>query len=291
MKKKITKYVSSNAFKTKELRILIDEANNFNYNIEFSGGLNYSKNFLKLLSKLKNKKCFHNYFPIPKKSFALNLGSKNKEVLDLSINHCKKAIRISNEQNLKYFSFHTPFCVDPGHLRLSKGFPTINIQDYNETIDIFKNSLLKLISYNKTFNSKLKLLIENNVCSNIHNTPLKIKKKLFTFTDSNDYIDLLGESFFKSNIYILLDFAHLQVSSSVLKFDKNKHLKKISKYIIGAHLSLAKNNIDNNQKINSNSWFLKYLKKLKNLEYISLEVFNINRSEINQQINLINKWT
>ena len=290
MKKKITKYVSSNAFKTKELRILIEEANNSNYNIEFSGGLNYSKIFLKLLRKLKNKKCFHNYFPIPKKSFALNLGSKNKEILDLSINHCKRAIKISNEENLKYFSFHTPFCVDPGHLRLSLGFPTNNIQDYNETIDIFKNSLFKLISYNKTFDSKLKLLIENNVCSNIHNTPLKIKKKLFTFTDSNDYIDLLSDSFFKSNIHILLDFAHLQVSSSVLKFDKNKHLKKISKYILGAHLSHAKNNIDNNQKINSNSWFLKHLKNLKNLEYISLEVFNINRSEINQQIKLINKW-
>lgn len=290
MKKKITKYVSSNAFKTKELRILIEEANNLNYNIEFSGGLNYSKIFLKLLRKLKNKKCFHNYFPIPKKSFALNLGSKNKEILDLSINHCKRAIKISNEENLKYFSFHTPFCVDPGHLRLSMGFPTNNIQDYNETIDIFKNSLFKLISYNKTFDSKLKLLIENNVCSNIHNTPLKIKKKLFTFTDSNDYIDLLSDSFFKSNIHILLDFAHLQVSSSVLKFDKNKHLKKISKYILGAHLSHAKNNIDNNQKINSNSWFLKHLKNLKNLEYISLEVFNINRSEINQQIKLINKW-
>ena len=55
MKKKITKYVSSNAFKTKELSILIEDANNFNYNIEFSGGLNYSNNYLKLLRKLKNK--------------------------------------------------------------------------------------------------------------------------------------------------------------------------------------------------------------------------------------------
>ena len=291
MKKKITKYVSSNAFKTKELSILIEDANNFNYNIEFSGGLNYSNNYLKLLRKLKNKNCFHNYFPIPKKSFALNLGSKNKEILDQSINKCKKAIKISNQENLKYYSFHTPFCVDPGHLRLSKGFPTSNIQDYNETIDIFKNSLFKLISYNKTFDNKIKLLIENNVCSKIHNTPPKIKKKLFTFTDSNDYLNLFSDNFFKNNVHILLDFAHFQVSSSVLKFDKIKHLNKISKYILGAHLSLAKNNIDNNQKIKSNSWFLKYLKKLKNLEYISLEVFNINTSEINQQIKLINKWT
>ena len=116
-------------------------------------------------------------------------------------------------------------------------------------------------------------------------------KKLFTFTDSNDYLNLFSDNFFKNNVHILLDFAHFQVSSSVLKFDKIKHLNKISKYILGAHLSLAKNNIDNNQKIKSNSWFLKYLKKLKNLEYISLEVFNINTSEINQQIKLINKWT
>ena len=291
MKKKITKYVSSNAFKTNELSILIEEANNFNYNIEFSGGLKYSNNYLKLIRKLKNKKCFHNYFPIPKKSFALNLGSKNKEILDQSINHCKKAIKISNQENLKYFSFHTPFCVDPGHLRLSSGFPTCNIQDYNETIEIFKNSLFKLISYNKTFDNKIKLLIENNVCSKIHNTSPKIKKKLFTFTDSNDYVNLFSDNFFKNNVHILLDFAHFQVSSSVLKFDKIKHLNKISKYILGAHLSLAKNNIDTNQKIKSNSWFLKHLKKLKNLEYISLEVFNINSSEINQQVKLINKWT
>ena len=228
MKKKIIKFISSNAFKTKNLDELIDLANHNKFKVEFSGGLNYSNNYFNQIKKLRLDKCFHNYFPIPKKSFALNLGSKNNEILNLSINHCKKAIKISNKLNLKYYSFHTPFCVDPGYLNLSKGFPANQINDYNETLDIFKNSLYKLINFNKSYGDSLKLLIENNVCSSVHNIPLAIKKKLFTFTDSNDYLDLFNDDFFNKNISILLDFAHLQVSSSVLNFDKKKHIGNVA---------------------------------------------------------------
>ena len=288
--KKTLKYISSNAFKTKHLKILINQANECNFNIEFSGGLKYSNNYKKIIQGLNTNKCFHNYFPIPKKSFALNLGSNNKKILNMSINHCKKAIKVSHELKLKYFSFHTPFCVDPGHLRLSKSFPTSNIQDYNETLDIFKNSLFKLVEYNNSFESKLKLLIENNVCSAIHIAPMKLKKKIFTFTDSTDFLDLFEDVFFKKNISILLDFAHLQVSSSILNFDKIFHLNKIKTQILGAHLSLPKKNIDNNNKIKSNTWFLKYLQKLSNLEYISLEVFNLEINEIKEQMKLVDKW-
>lgn len=290
MKKKIIKFISSNAFKTKNIDELIDMANHNKFKVEFSGGLNYSNNYFNQIKKLRLDKCFHNYFPIPKKSFALNLGSKNNEILNLSINHCKKAIKISNKLNLKYYSFHTPFCVDPGYLNLSKGFPTNQINDYNETLDIFKNSLYKLINFNKSYGDSLKLLIENNVCSSVHNIPLAIKKKLFTFTDSDDYLDLFSDDFFNKNISVLLDFAHLQVSSSVLNFDKKKHIEKLKNFIKGAHISVAKNDIDNNKKIRLNSWFLNYFKKLKNLEYITLEVFNLNELEIRQQINILNKW-
>ena len=60
-----------------------------------------------------------------------------------------------------------------------------------------KTLFLNLFLTTKPLIIKIKLLIENNVCSKIHNTPQKLKKKLFTFTDSNDYLNLFSDNFFK----------------------------------------------------------------------------------------------
>ena len=57
-------------------------------NIELSGG-KYDKNILNNLKKEKNKitYSFHNYFPVPKKSFVINLASDNKKIVNLSLKH------------------------------------------------------------------------------------------------------------------------------------------------------------------------------------------------------------
>ena len=293
MKKKIKIFVSSNAYKTESLKELIDFANKTCINLEISGGLTYTKNTKSQLVKISNnvEVIFHNYFPIPINPFVVNLGSPNKEVLSKSLNHCKKSISLSTELNLSHYSFHTPFCVDPHYLKLSKSFPSNKIFDRDLILNIFINSLTKLAHFkNNIVKSNVNLLFENNVCSNVHNMPLNKLSKLFTCTGSDDFNYIFNNKFIKNNYSILVDFAHLNISSKVLKFNKDSFLSDLMPYITGAHLSESSDLIDNNKKINSQSWFLKKLPYLKNLKYVSLEVFNLELDEIKDQVLLLKKW-
>ena len=92
-------YVSTGGFSKENPFKIIKKLNkNKIFNIELSSGL-YSRNLKTKLSKLKKKNNFliHNYFPVPKNPFVLNLASLNKSINKKSFNHVKKAIILSSQ--------------------------------------------------------------------------------------------------------------------------------------------------------------------------------------------------
>ena len=88
----------------------------------------------------------------------------------------------------------------------------------------------------------------------------------------------------KKNVNLLIDVGHLKVSSNSENFNRLSYLKKVNKWIKGYHLSDNNGFEDQNKKLNTNSWFWKYLKK--DLEYYSLEIKSKNLSLLKKQLNL-----
>ena len=70
---------------------------------ELSGG----KFFSDVLTKLRNLENqdfniqIHNYFPVPKNPFVLNLASSDELISELSIQHCMKSIELASNLKLK----------------------------------------------------------------------------------------------------------------------------------------------------------------------------------------------
>ena len=65
---------------------------------------------MRRISKILNKHkyinfYFHNYFPVPQKSFVINLASNNKKIIQKSFQHIKKAIRLCKTFKLKFLVF------------------------------------------------------------------------------------------------------------------------------------------------------------------------------------------
>ena len=81
-----------------------------------------------------------------------------------------------------------------------------------------------------------------------------------------------------SNINLLLDVAHLKVSSQTFKFDAKKALIRLNPYIGGYHLSDNDGKTDSNDFFSEKSWFWKYLRK--DLNYYSIEVYSENIKKI-----------
>lgn len=246
-------------------------------NIELSGG-KYDKNILNKLNKYRTKITFsfHNYFPVPKKSFVLNLASNDKKVINLSIKHIFNSLEKSVLFNSKFYSLHAGFLFDPKPAKLGKKFENVKLFNKDQSKKLFIENL-NIIS-KKAYDLGIEILVENNVCSNQNKKIFKCNP--FLMVDADDCIDVMKKT--PGNVNLLVDLGHLKVSSNSLNFNKYKFLSRCNKWIKGYHLSDNNGFRDQNKPINKNSWFWTYLKKQNTLFYTLETKHTSFKSKIDQ---------
>ena len=91
-------------------------------NLELSGG-KYSSTFkedLKKIKNLANNLTLHNYCPVPKIPFVINLASSNYDILEKSRSHVKNSLNLCGLNRLPYYAVHIGFLVDPKPKELGK---------------------------------------------------------------------------------------------------------------------------------------------------------------------------
>jgi len=255
--------------------------NNGINNIELSGGL-FEENLLEKLLKLKNRINFqiHNYFPVPKIPFVLNLASLNEEVSALSMVHMETAIKWSAKLGSKSYSFHAGFLIDPRPNELGKKISNREINNREEGLSLFIERVNSLADFAK--NEDVELLIENNVLSKKNYQEFNGNPLLMV--EPNECLIVMNNT--PDNVNMLLDVAHLKVSANTLEFDPITSLNDINKWIKGYHFSDNDGLSDTNQMISESSWFINNIDKNKSCV---LEVYDISVSKIKEQLLILNR--
>ena len=249
-------------------------------NIELSGG-KYTCNHLDKLKTLKSDCNFlvHNYFPPPAKPFVFNLASLNQDVEKKSINHAKEAINYAANLNSPTYTFHAGFLMDPAVSELGKKIMPKELYEKKNALNTFIENINILSCYAKERN--VELLIENNVLS--ENNSKSFKSNPLLMTDISDCIEIMSST--PDNVNLLVDLAHLKVSSNSQSFSCKEYLKKADNWIRGYHMSDNNGLSDTNNKITNESWFWKELNK--DIEFFTIEVYGLNITEVKEQINLV----
>lgn len=275
--------ISTGGFKNNTALEIVDQfiLNNIQ-NIELSGGKYdpfFEKNILSF-SKISNLS-FHNYFPPPEKSFVLNLASSNNKIKERSINHVMRAIDISYSLGIKHYSIHAGFRIDPKVSELGQTVKAKKILiPLKESKEIFYKNLYEIYNYAKKKN--VSIYIENNV----------VTKSNFNTFGENPFLLTCQEEleeFIKMKppeVKILIDVAHLKVSSKTLNFDPSFTLKKIKNHISAYHLSDNKGLQDTNDLLSDTSWFWEYLNK--DADFFTIEVYRQSINSLKDQYNLVN---
>lgn len=264
-------YVSSSCVKHKMIKDSVQElVNNGFKNIELSGGSEYYTGFEDDLLELKEKYSLnyicHNYFPPPKEHFVLNLASLNDEIYKKTFNHLVKAIVLSKKLGSKKFGFHAGFFIDIKVNEIGKNISKNNIFDKEKAIQRFCDGFEEL----KVIAGSLNLYIENNVFS-ATNYKTYNGNNIFMLTNFNEYNELKEQI----NFNLLLDVAHLKVSSSSFSLnfeDEFKNMIAISDYI---HISDNDALHDLNHKLQKNTPLVNTLKQqnLKSKDF-TLEIYD-----------------
>tara|TARA_B110000977_G_C11069391_1_gene489015 strand:- start:1754 stop:2605 length:852 start_codon:yes stop_codon:yes gene_type:complete len=274
-------FQSTGAFpKSNILEISSNPAYDFISAYEMSSGL-YHKNINQILKDLSksHKIAIHNYFPVPKSPFVLNLSSQNPEIIATSISHVRNSIDVAKEFCRPYYSFHAGFLIDP----LPNELGNINAKkeriQRKDGLKTFADNVNLLSQYAEEKN--ITLMIENNVCSG--NTLDRFGDSPLLFSDIAGAKEL--KSLINSNVKFLCDYAHLKVSSNILCFDPEAFLEEISERFIAAHLSDNDGLEDQNLCFDSSAWFWDHLPK--DLEYYSVEVYQDEPSILEKCHNLL----
>jgi sugar phosphate isomerase/epimerase len=274
--------ISTVAFRGQSMGEIIEIAKKEHWMIEFSSGMPYSSNLMDQYLNADIPRMLHNYFPPPEKPFVLNLASKDESIHKKSIQHCKQGLFLAKKTNGPYYSAHAGFCGDPKPEELGH---TIKF-DPNFDRELYWQNFIQAIGEILDYANELDVdfLIENNVCAKFNVVganrnpllcadPEEIKK---LFTDIKH-----------PRLGLLLDTGHLQVSANTLEFDKYEAVQEMTSLIKGIHHSENNGVVDNNEKLDYDYWFLKFMNAFSDLIHV-LEVKDLERHTILDQINILN---
>ena len=279
-------YISTGGFKFNTCFESIDKLTKKGIKqIELSGGKFFDNQISELKIIKKNNKNIsfqvHNYFPPPRKAFVFNLGSLDDEVANKSMNHAINSIKLASSLGGKYYSFHAGFLLDPKVEELGKKIKKTTLFERESS----KRKFIERVNFlsDIALKEKVTLLIENNVLS--HNNLKEFGSNILLMVETEECLEVMQKV--NSNVKMLIDVAHLKVSSNSLNFKKELFLQYLDNWIAAYHLSDNNGLKDSNEKITKDSWFWPYLKN--DLDYYSIEVYNITIDELIEQRNLAKK--
>jgi sugar phosphate isomerase/epimerase len=273
--------VSTLAMMGKSAEEVISIAQKHHWALEFSSGMPYRADMETIFLNASINRYAHNYFPAPKIPFVLNLASADKNIRETSIRHCIHGLELSKKVSSPFFSAHAGFCVDPHPDELGRKLALTNSFDRDEHWKIFKNSLQ--IICKEAEKMQMKFLIENNVLAQVNVHP-NGSNPLFC-CDTDEMLLMLKEVD-HSALGLLIDTAHIKVSSNTLKFNLNESIEKLIGKAGCVHHSDNDGSFDTNERMDKSYWFLPFMKKFADIVHV-IEVKKLTEREIEEQINIL----
>jgi len=236
-------YVSSACSKQKLIGPAVKELVGQGFkNIELTGGTTYYDAYESDLLELKKQYdlnfLVHNYFPPPKDPFILNLASLDRDIYDKSLDHLKKALRLTRLFGGKQFGFHAGFFVDRPVDEIGRKFGKSDLYDKEKALKNFIDGFQIL----KDEFKDIDLYIENN-CYSESNYKVYGGKIPFMLLCVNDVIELRE----KIDFSLLLDTGHLMVSANTFHFDFKKEFQKM--FEVSNYIHISNNDQKHDQNI------------------------------------------
>lgn len=226
----------------------------------------------------------HNYFPIPKESFVLNIASINDRIRRKSISHIKKAINFCSEHGVKLYTFHPGFLTDPNGANKSDNNydfqwdeKQLQNKNYKMAKEYMYNSLDEAVKYAQS--KKMTIAIETEGSLNNNNHLLMQKP--------DEYLEFMGK-YNENDIGINLNIGHLNLAANAFDFKRQNFVDLIQNYIVAMELSENDGVEDQHLPLQQESWYwdLIYDPRFEDVFKI-LEYRNTPISEIVKNIHMI----
>jgi len=229
----------------------------------------------------------HNYFPIPRESFTLNIASLDNEIRKKSIAHIKTAIDFSAEIRAKLYTFHPGFLTDPldsnnSHQNYDFQWDDdqLKLKDCVRAKNLMYKALNEIIPYAQL--KKVRIAIETEGSLNNKNHLLMQRPE--------EYEELV-EKYSVNDISINLNIGHLNLASKAFDFNRFEFVNIIQDYIVGMELSHNDGKEDQHLPLKDEGWYWELINDVRfKYVYKILEFRNTSISSIKKNIKFIEKF-
>jgi len=276
-------YISTGAFCFNELTKIIDFSINHGIDhIELSSGIAYQPNLLNQVrdtNKTRINYLIHNYFPPPEEPFVLNLASPDRQTRKRSLELCHRAIDLTSTLGGPFYSVHSGFAFDMppdflGNPRAQRQISKNACIPYDQAYDIFAENVINLT---RDAGSKgVQFLIENNVVSpfyiNDHN------RRALLMASADEIVQLITDVD-DSNLGVLVDVGHVNVTANALGFRREQFIDTLAPHIGGFHLSDNNGRTDQNLPFGKDAWFLPLLRDFLNVPIV-IEAYHLSWTQM-----------
>jgi len=224
------------------------------WGIELSGGAwdaQVRENCLALAAE--RPVLLHNYFPVPRDPFVLNVSARSPEALQVAIRHCERAIALSGEAGAHVFAVHAGFLADVPVSQLGKRIDRTPLADRGESLRRMGEVLHGLADV--ADGCGVRLLVENHALSPGNLASFGENFLLLAHPDEmREFITSMD-----GRVGLLLDVGHLRTSAEALGFDPVASLRDLDPMVEAYHLSDNDGLSDAHAALTDASWFLPHL--------------------------------
>jgi len=226
----------------------------------------------------------HNYFPIPKESFVVNIASLNEDIRKKSIEHIKKAINFCCDFDGLLYTFHPGFLTDPTGSSLSTKNHDFQWEDeklkninYSKALEIFYSSLDEILKYSLL--KKIPVAIE---------TEGSISKKDHLIMQQPEEYQKLMVNYSSSDLGVNLNIGHLNLAAKAFNFNHQAFVNLIEEYIVALELSHNDGKEDQHLPLHEDDWYWEIITDPRfEAAHKILEYRNTSISDIKSNIEMI----
>ena len=203
------------------------------------------------LNKFSFQYLIHNYFPIPKESFVLNIASFDKNIRNRSIQHVKKAIDFCMDHDGHLYTFHPGFLTDPrgsNNSNVNYDFQWDENQlhgiNYIKSKDLMYCSLNEIVEYAQSKNIRIAIETEGSLNKKAH----------LLMQRPEEYVEFMTK-YSSGEIGINLNIGHLNLAANAFDFNRQDFVDLIQNYIVAMELSHNDGIEDQHLPLQPDGWY------------------------------------
>ena len=218
--------------------------------VEIGSNHCYEENY-GYLSNYDFRYLVHNYFPIPRKSFVLNIASFDEIIRTMSIKHIKRALDFCEGNNAKLYTFHPGFLTDPkGSNQSNSNFDfqwdeyQLSFTNHSKAKNLMYFALDEIVSY--ALSKNINIAIETEGSLN--------KKDHLLMQRPEEYEEFMTK-YAPSDISINLNIGHLNLAANAFHFERFEFVDLIQNYIVAMELSHNDGVEDQHLALQPDGWY------------------------------------